>query len=275
MRDKRIRSRKRPCRAAIVLLMTSSSLVAARAMGAVANWLNPVDGNWTDPTKWSTNPIYPRNNPPSSYQANISAGGSPYTLTLDAGSAPGGLIQIDSILLDSPNVTVVATSGTTSAAVGGLTINAGKFRLNGGGLKNFVISGADNSFQPSLGTLDHVTINGNVMGDDGFPTYQTPLIILNGLTLNAASFSSRPFLQYQYNQALSGTGSISTMANTFWAVLYGKLTIAPGISIHGAGTIEYSSTDAVILNQGTIRAETGVGSFIQRTRQSRRSGRYE
>jgi hypothetical protein len=66
----------------------------ASALADTASWLNPVSGNWTDATKWSTNPIYPNNRTPTPdthYSVIIDAAGAPYTVVLDSGIAPNGL----------------------------------------------------------------------------------------------------------------------------------------------------------------------------------------
>src|SRR5687767_12393091 len=47
-------------------LVAAAALTAAPARGATtANWLGASDGNWIDPTRWSTNPAYPNNGTPA------------------------------------------------------------------------------------------------------------------------------------------------------------------------------------------------------------------
>src|SRR5690349_16611660 len=108
-------------RAALALGFAVSTLATRLVSADTANWLNPVDGNWTDPTKWSSNPVYPHSGSPAA-AATVGAGGSAYTVTLDAGSALGGSITVDSLTLNSTDATVVAGTGTFQA-ISGLVIN--------------------------------------------------------------------------------------------------------------------------------------------------------
>ena len=64
-------------RAAALLTWGLVCPLAADAQ-TVAIWTNPVDGSWTDPTRWSTNPFFPNNGNPAgvTYAANISASGA-------------------------------------------------------------------------------------------------------------------------------------------------------------------------------------------------------
>ena len=48
-----------------------------------ANWLNPVSGNWNDPSNWSTNPVFPNNSGPNTYNCFIAATGAGYTVSLN------------------------------------------------------------------------------------------------------------------------------------------------------------------------------------------------
>jgi hypothetical protein len=48
-----------------------------------ATWLNPVNGSWNDPTRWSTNPDFPNNSGPSTFNAVIGATGAAYNVDLN------------------------------------------------------------------------------------------------------------------------------------------------------------------------------------------------
>src|SRR5438045_3968479 len=101
----RTRPRRRRTAATLGLIGCAVSSVAIRAKASTAaDWLTPADGNWTEPSNWSSSPNYPRNGAPSAsdtYQATIGATGSSYTVTLDASGVPGGSITVDQLRVES------------------------------------------------------------------------------------------------------------------------------------------------------------------------------
>ena len=78
--------------------------VPARAQ-TTAFWVNSVSGNWTDATRWSTNPVYPDNTGAATFNAVISAPFPAYTVTVD-----------DDILID--NFTFDQRASTLTIATG-------------------------------------------------------------------------------------------------------------------------------------------------------------
>src|SRR4051812_20566044 len=47
------------------LFLAALAWSSSAALADTANWLNAVNGNWTDASKWSTNPAYPNNGTPA------------------------------------------------------------------------------------------------------------------------------------------------------------------------------------------------------------------
>src|SRR5438067_5741566 len=119
-------SRRRYTLAAAVGAM----LARSPAWGAIsASWIAPVDGSWTLPAAWSSNPSYPNNgqpNPADLYAAIIGATGAPYTVSLASD------ITISSLTLNSADATLSQTAGTLRLVDGGATISAGKYILSDG-----------------------------------------------------------------------------------------------------------------------------------------------
>lgn len=93
--------------AAQVLALASVSVLGANRIHGqtVATWLNPTSGSWQNANLWSTDPIFPNNDPGSgSFNAILGATGSPYTVT---SNLP---VTIESLLLSSLDATLAITT---------------------------------------------------------------------------------------------------------------------------------------------------------------------
>jgi hypothetical protein len=251
--------------------------VAGRSHGQTpAAWLAPADGTWTDPSKWSSTPAYPRNGSPTSadlYDVTIGAAGSPYTVTLDATAAPGATIAVDRLSLTSAEATAVASAGTFTAGL--LNLDAGTFRLAGGTLKDTVVpagGGGGGALVGLRGTLDHVTLGrafeASRSGRDQ-PTIN--LTVRNGLVFQpGGSFrltwmDDSPFFNtvvFDGPQAIAGSGTMTFDGNalTYCRVANGALTIGDGVTVRGATSIQYGDDDVV--NFGTVRGDSVSQPFI-------------
>ena len=148
--------------------------------------------------------------------------------------------------------------------------------LLGGTIKGGSYTSADGAelvFTTSGGTLDGVTANANLDLSNGGGTNAT---IVDGLTLNGVAYlGSSSTSVYNYarlyfstTETLGGSGSIvfssgyGSGSNAIYLTNGGTtLTIGPGITIHGAnGTISYYYSNNVLVNQGTIAADTSGGT---------------
>ncbi|MDQ6622854.1 MAG: hypothetical protein M3Y86_05140, partial [Verrucomicrobiota bacterium] len=167
---------------------------------ATSTWNAAVDGNWNDPTKWSSNPNYPNNGNGgvATYAAVISATGAAYTVTL---AVP---ITVESLLLSSANATLNHTANTFTAT-NGISLNAGTYRLNGGTISNTVVN-------VSGGTLAGAANNGNLLtgvtvnGDLTLSASGARTKIAGGTTFTTAHLSGvNTSLGFAPGQTLSGT----------------------------------------------------------------------
>jgi hypothetical protein len=161
-----------------------------------ATWLNPVSGSWTDATKWSSDPDYPNNNATTTFDAEISPVGSPYTIDL-----------IDSVSIDM--LTIPSTDATLSIGPGGaLTLAtrfsaAGQVVLNGGviNITDFSSGLADvhgaGTFTHSAGTFSFgPLLTVGVIGGDQAYYHLTDSGMLSGGQLNVgANVGNGTFLQ--------------------------------------------------------------------------------
>jgi len=230
---------------------------STRAATTPANWLTASSGNWTDATKWSTSPAYPNNAAPvDDYDVAIDATGSSYTVTLNAASAVGGLVTVNSLSLDSSDVKLQLPNGTFTAT-SGVTVEGGSFTIAGGTLKDTSVSGSGGEFRPYTGTLDHVTIARDALLYP-FPfSVPPPLQVRNGLTLASGARmqgASLTGIDFSGTQTLGGSGEI-VLANSGMRVTGGStLTIAAGITVHGNGNIT-NFPNATLVNHGAIRAD--------------------
>ena len=171
-----------------------------------ANWVFPISGNWTDPSRWSTNPFYPNNGTPGgvTYDARIAATGAPYSVTLNTYPTFG----LHSLTVDSADATVehkTAIVDLSGNGIGGgpgvLDVRAGTYRMSGMAGGPFAIDLRGARVQSSTGagqfivntcdaTLDGVTLATNVTLDPNQAFW-----VVNGLTLDQADAHApeRPF----------------------------------------------------------------------------------
>ena len=103
------------------------TLAAPAAGQVVSTWVTPVDGDWSDPTNWSTDPIAPV---AAGSEALIDATGTPYTITTSFA------VQADRITIDSPDATVLSNSGNQIKVSDAINVNRGEFVLGYGSIAN-------------------------------------------------------------------------------------------------------------------------------------------
>src|SRR4051794_2993614 len=204
---------------------------------ATSTWNTAIDGNWNDPTKWSSNPNFPNNGNGgvATYNAVISATGAAYTVTL------GVPITIENLLLSSADATLNPTAGTFTAT-NGISLNAGIYRLNGGTISNTVVSVSGGTLDVagnSSNLLSGVTVN----GDLSFSATSARTRIGGGTTFTTAHLSGvNAELGFQPGQTLSGT-----------ILFEGANGGTRYVNMNGAGSFTIGST-------GVIRSETGLSA---------------
>src|SRR5205814_10022732 len=159
-------------RASVLAAAVGGIVCGSSVLGAInASWAAPVSDSWTSPTAWTINPAYPNNgqpNPADLYNAIVNVGtGTPYTISLPTD------ITISSLLLNSPDATI-QQSALLRIVDGGLTINAGKYQMDGGELNT----------DEAVNIKTRFTWNGGTLS--GFGSVE----VLPGALLDASGFGS-------------------------------------------------------------------------------------
>ncbi len=168
---------------------------------------------------------------------------------------------------------------TSAFSIGALFSNSGNtLALTGPGtftssgtIQGGTVSVAAGTLLNLSGTLDGVTVNGNVqvVGNDA-------VTVEDGLTLNGTATlgdsTGFGYLYFTGTQTLGGSGTVDLATrdsrNALWVPDSGTtLTIGAGITVHGQyGFIGYSSyyggsTAVSVINEGTIAADTSGGNI--------------
>ena len=95
-----------------VLISSTVNSSRAIAVPTVATWLQASDGNWTEASNWSTNPLFPNNGTPNvadEYAAVIQATGGAYEVSIVDS------IVLSSLTIDSPDATLSLDAGQLTA----------------------------------------------------------------------------------------------------------------------------------------------------------------
>jgi hypothetical protein len=214
-----------------------------------ANWSSAGTGNWTDGTKWSTNPSYPNNDTPAgaTYWANIAATGSPYQIFLNAP------INLTSATLSSPDATVNQSAGSIYFS-NALNLNAGTWlftgttatlngTINGGGGVVSLTNGA-------TATLNEVTLAAPLQTVAGINRSYVDFhdLTLAGITINLVNGALQAFGS-KSNETINGNGTIFLAGSYLNPNSFGTLTISQGITVAGTGTVAMDNT---LVNHGFI-----------------------
>lgn len=201
--------------------------LAAVANAATLSTWDGTTGNWTQATRWSTNPVFPNNNGPNAYDAQIAAGAVTLdqNITINRLQLSGGVIEGNSALTAAEGI--AWTGGT----------------VRGSGILNLGTAGPTTITGPSAALI----LNARTVNNAGSATFTAGTIRGgNGAVLN--------------NQA----GASFTVLNG--ANFFADST-SPAYALNNAGTFTARSTsgngfttvDAAFNNTGTLRVEnTGV-----------------
>lgn len=207
--------------------------------GSPALWLNAVDGGWYDAYNWSSDPYAPTNgNGPdgdSTWDVTINATGAAYGVTLNADTV------IDSLLLDSPDATVIS-SGQIEV-LGTATLSQGIWRLESGNISGGLWNVSSDARLVvgsafSTGELSGVTVTGGIhLQDDNAVG-----LISGGTTFTTAHLSGADsVLVFAPGETLTGT---VLFEGTAMGEHHVAVDSPGGILTIGAG--------------GVIRTETGL-----------------
>lgn len=235
----------------VTLTVTSS--------GITATWINDVNGNWSDATKWSSNPTVPS---AAGDAATLGVGSSLRTVTLNANETVGQLS------LTNANSFVVANSGKT------LTLDN-----KGAGVAVSVTAGTLNAIQTALSLNDNttVTVSSNdsltVSGivTNSLGVNKTLAINGAGITILSAANSYGPASAGSTGTTLSGGGTLQVGNGGALGAgdlsVSGNSTLQAGASVILANKIVIPSGTATLDNNGnnlTLNGGiSGVGSLIE------------
>ncbi len=200
------------------LIVFQAAAFASRAWGqTAASRVNAVDGNWIDPTAWSTNPNYPNDGQPGvsdTYDAIIGATGGSYTVTLQ------NVIELHSLTMNAGSATLDQTGGTLSLTNGG-SIGAGIFKIESlmlnlsGTLSNAAtVAVTDGSIILNGATFNNLA-NGVVNISPGSVPFFSPFsgppsgLITNAGTINING-ASNSIIALSYPMVSSGTLAVNS-----------------------------------------------------------------
>ena len=247
---------------------TAFASVSSAGFGQLvtSSWVVGLDGNWTDPANWSTNPNYPNNGTPPavSYVAVINADGAPYSVFLNSQVAVSTLnIAFSGATLDMSGGTVSVNNRLTVG--GGINQTGGQINLNTGSLNVGDLHGTA-VYNHSGGTL-----NFGQYFEVGVLTNDTPRYNLSntgrvtgGTLLIGANFGSGTFTQ------TGGVVSLGTMldmadgvpsSRTTYQLDGGTLNVIaqPGananIFIGAEGAATFNQTGGSVVIQGAGKAQ--------------------
>jgi len=221
------------------------------------SWTGDGDGvNWTDPKNWSGDAV-----PTSNDNVTINVAGNP-TITLASGSQSINSLSTGDPINFTGGILAVATTIQLSAnlTLAGGTIQGGTITQTGSAevvVNSGTLNGVTADATVSL-ALSHLSMD--------FPT----LTVLNGLALNSSLLIGSPSAYttatVNFGQpgaaagSLTGTGTVlfgpgdNLVNNSDQTGVAGTLTIGPGITIHGNGSIIVNTVGSIV-NQGTIDAD--------------------
>jgi hypothetical protein len=199
-----------------------------------------LEGNWSNSGVISGN------------VSTIGLNGTFTTASLGGFVDPGGTVYLNGTLINtSSTLTLSPTNGTW--VLNGGTIQGGTVVTTEG--TQLVLPGSSSVY------LDGITLDSPITVSNGAALYTDGLTLNSTITL--ASSNNYTYLEfYPFGGVLGGTGQVVMGGFTpQYDIVYaatGPVTIGPGITIQGAGSIE-GAASAVLTNQGTISADTSGG----------------
>lgn len=237
-----------PVRLAALALLS----LEGAAYGQTTSTWNGTVGNWSDATRWSTNPIFPNNGQPSAgdlYNAIINSG----TVTLDQNIAIQGLtLGASGQLNGSSNITV-----NTASVFSGFMTGAGTTTFNGPLTLNTNSGIGRNIINNSITTWNGA---GGINNSPGSWTNQSgatfdiqnnqPYFVNGGFNNQAGALLTKT--------AGAGLSSLTVVNNSGSVVVNtGTLEFVSGSS-SGAGTFSVASGATLQLGNYTIAAGTAI-----------------
>ena len=212
--------------------------VTISVAGVVASWTNDVNGNWSDATKWSSNPNVPHS---PSDSATFGAGSTVRTVTLDANETVGG------IFLTNSHSFVIANAGKA------LTLDN-----QGGGAAISVGAGTANTIQTAVALNDNLQVS--VVGGQS--------LAVSGIISNNPSVTKTLTVNGAGTTILYGANTYGPSAGSVGTTLSGGGTLQVGNnSALGAGDLNVaaSSTVQAGINGLNVGNNVAIGSGVTTT----------
>ena len=275
-----------------VLSISGNSVILTVSFTAVtATWTNNADGNWTDGTQWSINPLFPQY---AGDTAILGVGTALRTVALDNNVSVGHLVLSNAnsfvianvgytLTLDNSGsgASVAVTNGTANDIQTAVAFNGSTaFNLNSGSALTVsgTASGVGSLTKTGNGTLTlsganaysgATAVNGGTVivgADSGLGTAPVSTVT-NQLTLNGGTLSVPTGFTMASQRGLTlgaGGGTIDVASGQTLA--YGYVISGTGnLTKNGDGTLDltYSTTDHtygnLTLNAGTIAINKSSG----------------
>jgi autotransporter-associated beta strand protein len=219
-----------------VISVSGSSVIltVSAAGGTVGTWANDVDGNWTDGTKWSSNPNVPHL---AGDAATLGVGSALRTVTLNANQA------VSTLSLTNASSFVVANGG-----------NALTLDNTGSGASVNVTGGTANNIQTAVALKDNTVVtvgSGKSLAFSGTVSNTTTskTILFNGAGTNILSGANT------YGPA---AGSVGTTVNAGGTLRLGNSSAlgAGDLSLSGNSTLQAGAAVSVGNNIAVADATT-------------------
>jgi hypothetical protein len=258
----RVSAKRTKQRASTLFLATTTAVSALSGIvqgQTIASWLNPVDGNWTDASKWSTNPLYPdfNSSPLREFAVTVGASGNPYTITLTNDS-----IQLSQLDITAPDVRVNAKSNSSLDVVGNLSLNNSSITLGGAQMSFGTGSGGGPSAVSGAGEFVFQSGGTNYIGGN-------TLTIGSGITIRTdtgdGNLSALNYLgmirstgAFRTIRLTGGTNSGSIIGDTGGSLFLKSISSSGTVSMTGGGTL---TLDGAWTNSGTISATNSAVVF--------------
>lgn len=261
--------------ARIFAVLTTMAVVPAAATAQVSATWDNTTGNWTDFTRWSTNPLFPNNgNGGNNYNAVVTGGAVTVNqdITIQGLTFGGGTITRGAGFTLTTNAPFNWTGGTLNGAgtlqvngAGSITgtrvVNGGVMQFGGGtfthngGAQLQLNSGAVARVQTGAVYVGNATVGntiltatsgtGSLIVDAGGTFRKTgtnDFFVNSGVTVNNSGLADvqQGFLRVESGATWTNTGAINVASGaTFLAA--GTVNLNTGSSVSGAGTFHLIS----------------------------------
>jgi fibronectin-binding autotransporter adhesin len=213
------------------------AVVPTASFGAIVSWTSAVSGNWSDGTKWSSNPNPPQPgddvviNVAGTYTVSLNVDPTINSLTLGAGSGTQTLqtANFRTLTLAGPNASTVSGGGVLHVSGGTLT-----------GASDLTVSGTLRWGAGAISGSGALTVTGTFLCDSSSSK------ILNGRTLTSNG-----------SAILTGGGGVN-LANG--AMLHNGATGTFDIQVDSGLGLANTPTTEAFINDGTLLKSGGIAT---------------